>query len=238
MVAVGDEVGHILAWGGIAPVPKRCSVGADHRDEKGWPVLSDHEIEGIAEETLKGARMRFSEQPDPVRLARRVVGSVVQLPPNGLPRAAFLARFSGKMHVCIRGEFAPRALAWSLCHEVAEALLQRRSYRGPDVEAVADRLAAALRVPRGFAEKVCRARGPRWSQLALDFGATESCAALRYGEVTSAPMVLLSRDSARWRGDWFDELPSEAALREARPMKGLVKARLRDDPSRAVVRQG
>lgn len=229
---------HILAWDGITPLAGRCETGTDQGDEWGTAVIADSEIEGMAEDALRGARLTATEQPDPVRLARRVVGSVVQLPANGLPRAAFLARFNGKMHVCVRGEFPPRALAWSLCHEVAEALLQRRPYRGPDLEAVADRLAAALRAPRLFAERACRARGPRWSQLAIDFGSTESCAALRYGEVTSAPLALLTSGAARYRGDWFEDAPSEAELRSARPLKGLVKAALRDDPSRAVFRAG
>lgn len=200
-------------------------------------VLSDTELEDIAETTLKEARLAHSRPPDMVKLARQVVGPVIQLPARGLPRAAFLARYGGRQHVCIRGEFAPSALAWCLAHEVSEAILERRLYRAPDVEQVANRLAACFLAPRGFAEGVIergRSRGLRWTQLALDFGTSESCAVLRYGEVTGHGVALVSPKDTRYRGNWF-VLPEERDIRSPGPVAGLKKALLRDNPSRMVV---
>jgi hypothetical protein len=200
-------------------------------------VLSDDEIERLGESVLREAKMRPTEPADALKLARRIVGPVMRLESNGLPSEVMLCCVHGQHRVYVRGEVSPLRLAWSLVHETAEFVLRRLDYREPDVEDVANRLAAALRAPQRFAEQACRARGPRWTQLALDFGSSESCAALRYGEVMGAPLALLTATKlARYRGNWFGECPSEEKLRSRQPGPRIVKARLRDDPSRFVAR--
>lgn len=198
-------------------------------------VLCDSQIEELGIDVVRKTGLDPAAPVDPLRLAQAVVGPVIELPSRGLPPEVSLCKVHGQRRIYVRGELSPKRLAWALLHETAEAVLEAHGYDQVDAELVANRLAASLGAPLPFAERACTVRGPRWQQLSLDFGATQSCAALRYGEVTGNGVALVTPREVRYRGDWFGDEPSEEALRRGRA-RNVVKARLRDDPSRFVFR--
>lgn len=198
-------------------------------------MLTEREIEALAEEAIRAAGFDPADLPDAVRLARRLVGPVRTFAPACLPGDAVLARVGGERRIYVRGRLPPIRLRWAVLHECAEALLEGGGYRERDVEVVADRLAASLGVPRPAARKACRQRGPEWRQLALDFRTTQSCAALRFGEVTGWPTLLVTPKSVRDRGEPY-HWPSNEELLTRRKIPGIVKTKLRDAPKRVAAR--
>ncbi len=144
--------------------------------------------------------------------------------------------------ICVRARLGKEALRWAILHELAEWHLQRVGYRGEDVELVAEALTAALVVPRDAYRKALRVHGDptvdgaRWKQLAFDFSTSQTCVALRHGEVTDEPLAVVAPTTVRVRGrewTWPDELGLRQLARAERP--GLRRAKLTDDPRRVVL---
>lgn len=202
-------------------------------------MVRQSEIEAIAEKLYEKAGIKPRGAADPLRLARALLGkdAIKVFRDPALRADAYLARVGRQWRIYLRAGLAPEMARFNLGHEIAEwhiattpALRERADL---DLEQLADRVAAALLTPREFATETCKRIGPRWSQLALDFATTESCAALRYGEVLDEPLVLLTPRKERRRG-WPWRWPSAAELRADEPCPGVAKAYLRDDPSRIV----
>ncbi len=105
-------------------------------------------------------------------------------------------------------------------------------------ESKCDALAAALLAPRAPVLAAVARHGFRLPRLARCFGTTESCIALRVGEVTGQPLALITPTAIRLRGGEYS-WPNEPRMRElvlsARPI-GLRRCRLSDDNERAVLR--
>lgn len=202
-------------------------------------MLEQVAIEELADRLYGEAGLRADAPASPFRLAMSLLGerAVRRFRDEDLRLEAYLARVGGEWRIYLREGLSPVRSRFNLGHEIAEWALRREGIRdghGMDVESSADALAAALLAPRPFATSACRARGGSWTQLALDFGCTESCAALRYGEVTGEPLALVTPASIRERGapaPW----PEDSLMRSAAPCPGVVKVRLRDDPNRIVV---
>jgi hypothetical protein len=138
--------------------------------------------------------------------------------------------------ICVRAKLGKESLRWAILHELAEWHLQRVGYRGEDVELVAEALTAALVVPRRDYQKALRTHGERWEQLAIDFSTTQTCVALRHGEVTDEPLAVIAPATVRVRGrewTWPEERAIRLLARAERP--GLRRAKLTDDPRRVVL---
>lgn len=201
--------------------------------------MDERDLEEMAESSVKAAGFDPSETlVDAVRFARRLVGPVRTMPVSTLPGDAVLARVCGERRIYVRGKLPPLRLRWAVLHECAEAILDRAGYREADVERVANRLAASLAVPGKAARKAFRKQAPKeaeeWTQLALQFRTTESCAVLRFGEVTGEPLALVTLTSVRARGaamPW----PSDEEMRKGK-LPGIRKTRLREDRTRVVLR--
>jgi hypothetical protein len=194
------------------------------------------DIEGLAERVVRTLRLRSDAPVDAMCLARKLLVAVRQMPGLGLPGDAVLARVNGQRRIYVREGLPPRRLRWAVLHECAEAVLIEEGYRGADAEIVADRLAASLGVPRPAAVSACRERGARWRQLAFDFGTSQSCAALRFGEVTGQPILLVTDRLLRTRGEpapW----PSVEELRAPQMSPGIRKSWLSDAIRRVVARR-
>lgn len=199
-------------------------------------MLDQSAIEGLAGDIYRAAHARPCRPEDPAKLASKLLGSgsVRFVGPEVLRRHnAAVARIGEEWRIYLRSDLDPVTQRFSIAHELAEWFLARHGIDAPEVEHSADAVAAAILVPLRYARAACAARGPRWKQLAMDFSTTESCAALRYGEVTGHPLALITASSIRERGApllW----PSDDELRSDTPCPGIKKARLRDDPCRLV----
>lgn len=161
----------------------------------------------------------FDRTPGARRLVAHHLGDDAIIVVHALRgRDAELITLYGRPKIAIRPKLSRESLRWALLHELAEWHLQRIDYRGQDVELVAEALAAALAAPRGAFRDAIRQRGRMaFEQLAFDFTVTQTCAALRVGEVMGQPLVVVSPALVRARGIeivWPDE----------RTLRRMVKA--------------
>lgn len=102
----------------------------------------------------------------------------------------------------LRPGLSPQVRKWAIAHEIAEWLL-RNVRDEPHIEALADRLAAALIAPRQAYLAFHRIYGLDLPRFARAFNTTESCMGLRHGESTLVPTQLVTPHSVRQRGEAF-----------------------------------
>ncbi|UOF77359.1 metallopeptidase [Caudoviricetes sp.] len=177
-----------------------------------------------------------SDQPTPpLELATRLLGagSVKLVPATALPGVGAIARVRDRWLVFLREDAPLPAKRFVLCHELAHKLLGAAA-----TEVECDALAAALLVPRAALMHAVKEDGERLRLLAKRFGASESCIALRIGEVTERPLALVAPRTVRTRGSgytWppFDQLRDLATKSH---IPGLKKVRLTDDSARQMLR--
>jgi hypothetical protein len=152
-----------------------------------------------------------------------------------MPADGFIARVRGTWRIYLR-EGLPLAQARFIAlHELAHWALGEGAS-----EADCDALAAALLAPKPLFERALREVGPSYTKLSRWFVCTETFAALRYGEVTEKPLVVVAPANVRIRGreySWPSE-PEIRGLAKAKRLPGLSKATLRDDPMRVALRVG
>lgn len=196
----------------------------------------DVDVECEAGQLYTEANADTYSPPGPLRIARSLGLHVRRGPCLAAGGDAALIRLGGQPIIFVRRRLGPERFDFALAHEIAEWHLARLSYCEPDVEDVADALAAALVVPRDAYRAALRERGVAFGELARDFRATESCVALRLGEVTGRPLLLLA-PRVRARGASF-VWPSTAELRRiarTRRAEGLEVWGLGDDRRRIVL---
>lgn len=192
------------------------------------------DIEGEAEAIYRAAGFDSDEQAPSVALARRLLGpeAIRNSFADRLPGNGALVRVGNDWRIYIRAGAEVRVKRFVLLHELAHWALGARA-----TEEDCDALAAALLVPRRAFIRHLRSTGVALPRLARVFSTTESCVALRLGEATDQPLVLVAPRSVRVRGrewSWPNEESLRALARGHAP--GLKKTRLREDSRRVVLR--
>lgn len=217
------------------PLPFRGSP-IDYRH-----MLDPADAEGIAVDLLTRAGYDPTDRPGARAIAARLhgFGCIERWPGLATRGPAWSCTVHGCVRIVLRGGLAPEHRNFAIAHELAELELRRLGYLDEDLEEASDAIGAALVAPRRAFAVVLREIGADYAALADAFVATESLVALRMGEVTGEPMVLVTPQRVRVRGatfEWGDEGDVRAAARRAGP--GVRKVRLRDDPRRMVLRSG
>jgi len=177
-----------------------------------------------------------SEAPRVLALARRVLGgagTVLTVHARALPGDAALATVNGERRIYLRSGLSPLRQRWAVAHELGHLALELDSSTRENEDAC-DAFAAALLLPRRAFQVALRETGVSYTKLAQWFVTTESCAALRLGEVTDVPLALVAPSRTRVRGAEFG-WPLE--LRAGR-IPGVRRATLRDDRRRVALRVG
>lgn len=171
------------------------------------------------------ARVDEERPPGPIALAREMGLVIVRSDLHG-PGGAKLAE--GKIHVGRR--VGGDALVWLVAHELAELALRVHDYRGEDIERVADSGAAAIIMPRRAFVK--HMRHATISQMAYFYRVSNTAASLRFGEVTSRPLVVIASTHIHVRGEpWeWGDLPGLAKAKTV--PEGVERVRLGDDVRR------
>lgn len=192
-------------------------------------------VEGIARDLLRSAGADETERTRPSELVRALLGpgSLYSVHARSLPGDGSLAIVDGEPRVYIRQRLSPVRKRWAICHELAEWWLWREGVRDSGIENAADGIAAALLLPRLAFLRAQREVGPKYHQIAGWFDVTESCAALRSGEVTGEPLALVAPTRVRIRGAdfvWGSEEQIRALARKPNPW--VHRARLSDDRRR------
>jgi IrrE N-terminal-like domain len=137
-----------------------------------------------------------------LQTVRRVVGG----------KEAMLEQTLWGWQIWVSRRLGGPARTFAALHELGEWWLGRVRYSGPEREATADRIAAALVAPRARFRPLCERFGFDPPRLSRHFGATQTCLALRYGEVTGRPVLVVDRAQAWARGDPFVWSPEGADL--------------------------
>lgn len=199
------------------------------------------DIEGEAGVLYRSTGFELDEPAPMLELARRALGRgcVLQVHARAIPGDACLATVGGERRLYLRRGLSPERARWAIAHELGHWALGVDS-SSRENEDNCDALAAALVAPRAAFRAALRECGDRYHKLAVWFQTTESCAALRLGEVTGDPLALIAPARVRVRGSEF-VWPGEAELRQlaAKPrVPGVRKARLRDDQRRVAMRVG
>lgn len=195
------------------------------------------ELDREARRLYARARLDPSSAAGPAVLVRRLLGpgAVRVVPAGALSTGGAIARVGPAWRVYLREGIPPTQARFTLLHELSHWAL------GPGAtEEECDALAARLLAPRPAFERALREVGASYTRLARWFGCTETFAALRFGEVTEEPLVVVAPASVRVRGRSYS-WPSEPELRglaRARAVRGVRRARLRDDPVRVALRAG
>lgn len=191
-------------------------------------------VEALARHVYRLAGYSENWRAWPPELATRVLGddSIVYAPQ--LHAEGILTFFDGGWRILVRPSLTKRRLAHVVGHELGHWICRKEGV--VDDEALCDAIGAAIIAPRtAYLAKLHRA-GPRLRELAWAFDTTESLAALRYAEVTGAPLALITPDSVRVRGHASDWPPENEIRQLARSGGGgLWRLQLRDDPRRIVL---
>jgi IrrE N-terminal-like domain len=197
------------------------------------------DVEAEAAWIYRLADVEADEPPGALVLAERLRLPVIRVDDRFLRGGdAALRPIDGELWICVRRRLPFERLHFAIAHEIAEWRLSKLDYRDEDREHAANALAAALLLPRA-ALRVSVLLD--FAQIAEDFVVTQTCAALRVGEVTGRPLAVVSPQLVRVRGESF-EWPEERTIR------GLAKARalppeverveLTDDARRVVLLVG
>ncbi len=136
-----------------------------------------------------------------------------------MPGDGFCLSPSSGALIFVNARLPRRRLVFAVAHELAEVELTRIGYEGADREAAADRLGAAILLPRPAVAAVLRSkpwRGIRHFASLLNVNST--CAALRLGETTTDPVAVIDKDRVTLRGvDQWPESPVQLAKCRALP---------------------
>lgn len=219
---------------------------ASEDDEQQRALTADeirYQGEAAVDALLARAGVPTGEVASPLYIARRVLGAGCIIRTRS-PLLGSLGRLGEQWLVSVRAGLPDAIALWVVGHELAHwergtACGRGTSRADASEEAICDYAGAALQMPRAaFQRRLHEIGGARpWRQLALDFGTTETSAALRAGEVEERAIAVVCphRVYARAPGwwSWPIEQQLRALARRGGPM--VARARLRDDPRRVVL---
>jgi hypothetical protein len=157
------------------------------------------EIERDARRLLGLAGFGTEDTPGPVLIAHGLCLGVIEVPAGTIGGDGEVQENT----VLVREGLSPGAFAWTIAHEIWEhhtATSRRRFRHFIDKEVWCDAGAAALLAPRLAFEADARRMGPAFVELGASYGISATAAALRYGEVTGAPVAVVAPLTVRTRG--------------------------------------
>lgn len=198
-----------------------------------WVGLDIADLEGCVEAIYELARLEADDIELPSAMARRLLGPKAIVRVANLRENASLGRVHGAHIIAVRRSHDRARAEHCIGHELGHWYFDREGYEGDDLEACCDFIGAGIQTRRSVFQKHAGSRN--WTQLALDFATTQTLVVLRYGEVTGTPLVVVTPQLVRVRGDEF-AWPHEGELRRhakaAGELPGLAKTRLTDDRRR------
>lgn len=194
------------------------------------------QLEDLAEKAYSDAGLD-PQQPHVSRLARTLLGpKAIQKGPRLVRSPACLVRVGRQVYIFIAKGLKPVDALFAVAHELAHYLIAKQGLSDENEEEMANALGAALLAPRPAFRAAFKRFGDDLPALASALSATETAAALRLGEVTGQPLAVVAPERVRVRGRGW-RWPDESSLRQLarRPIPGIRKTRLRDDPRRVVL---
>lgn len=182
----------------------------------------DIDPDGIASNLLRRARLDLGEVV-PLRAVARALGLVL-----------VVARSKAVCGASLPGVIVYDGTVRTLAHELAHHACTHAGLPAPHDERFVAAVGACLTVPAVAFRRAMRANNST-SHLALAFAVRETCVALRIGEVTGAPVAIVTPTRIYARGEW--DWPAEDVLRRMVRSKSsrLSIRRLGGDQKRLIV---
>lgn len=172
---------------------------------RGWQVDSPRDEVGdvLARELYLSAGLDLGRAHGAPRVAAAVLGEnclhVVR--PRELPGRAFIQHDGLHWIIHVRRTLGKAQLNHAIAHELGEWFLRRRGYAEPDIEALSNRLAAAICVPRQAFVAAYDELGDDVPALSRRFCVSESMMALRVAECLGPPTALITEKVVLTRGE-------------------------------------
>lgn len=190
--------------------------------------------EQLVEEGYRGSGVRdASAVLLPGQLIRMRYGADAIAIVPGFEWKASVARVGRGRVFSVSAELSVLERRFCLSHELAHVVCEDVGFTGPNLEEMCDCIGAAFQTRRKPFSRRAREVGANFRQLALDFGTTESWAALRFGEVTSRPLALVAPKTVRVRGRvWEWGTVDDVRRMAVSGARGLARANLSDDLDR------
>ena len=200
------------------------------------------DLERLAESIYERAGYDEEDVATPLEIAQKLFGPTgVRLVAGQVPPGT-LGTLNGQRLIGVRKSLPDQARLFAIGHELGHWVLEReRCGKDAVTERACDYIGAALMVPRGPFRSAVRVHNDNWTELALDFDTTETMVALRYGEVIGSPVAVIAPATLRVRGAeyaWPDTPEKFRRLAKLPSMRGMKRARLKDDPRRVVLEAG
>lgn len=190
--------------------------------------------DGVARDISDGAR-GWRWQQGALELADALGLEVYAFPPDRVFGDAELLQRGRKHVIHVRNDLSPERLAFSLFHEISHRWMGDYCIKAHlEEERKASAVAAALQMPVGsfLDDLLLASEDLAW--LARKYGATQTAAALRFGEVTGRSVAVITPARVRFAGQprlW----PDAEGLRQL-AARGVVRAvPLTDEPNRLAI---
>jgi len=208
-------------------------------------MSGDDELERLARDLRRIARLTDDEIALAPTIAERVLGVPVRLAPT-MATAACLAEHDGRWRIFLRA-VGPDT-NFDVAHELAHyALRELAGYRGPDEERFANHVAAAMLAPPKIVRHFRREHGDGLAPirpLARAVVISQTASQLRLGEVLEDERAVVTKTGnviIRSRGVFpWASVPIVDVARGGARWKGVAKARLRGgiEEGRVALRAG
>lgn len=186
------------------------------------------DAEAVSQHLHRVADVDPADPVGPLALAARLGIPVLRAQRRGFDGDAWTDGLS----IIVAPRLPLERLVFAVAHELAEWVLGSRA--DETTEALCDAAAAAIVAPRDAFLDWHADVGDDLPALAAAFRVTETCMAMRIGEVTGRPVIVVAPDHAHVRGEAW-EWGDLVALRSRALPRGVERVRLTDAPRRIVV---
>lgn len=198
-------------------------------------MLDEGDLEGCAESLYDLAGYDRDEVDAPTNVARKLGVRVIRVPRMRL--LGCLSTVDGKLAIGVRAGLDDAREEHVIGHELGHWILRREGANavGEETERACDFIGASVMMRRQVFASRARGRERDFRQLAFDFAATQTMAALRVGEVLRVPIVVVAPHAVRARGEvhGLDANRAREIARSGAP--GLARIRLTDDRRRVAL---
>lgn len=187
------------------------------------------DLEALAEAVYRLAEWGNDDRATPHQLALRLFGPGSVRSVANLTEHAFIGRLGDRVLIAVRKSLSKPYAQHAIGHELGHYIVDREGVTfetSDQLETACDYIGAAIQMRRGPFRARVRSVGLDPRQLAIDFGTTETGAALRVGETEHVPLAVVSPATVRARGPWV--WPDESVVRKWAhdPAPGLRKVTL------------
>lgn len=198
-------------------------------------MLDEGDLEGSAEAIYELAGYDRDDVDATTNVARKLGIRIVRV--AHMTVLGSLSSFEDRPIIAIRAGMSREREGHVVGHELGHWILRREGHTetNDEVERACDFIGAAVMMPRRVFASCARGHERDFRQLAFDFAASQTMAALRVGEVLGVPIIVVAPHAVRARGQVHGVDEQSARGFAARGGPGISRIRLTDDRRRVAL---